>query len=162
MSNTIVGATRRRLPPVAVCRRPVPASTLPPRNPQKGTSMARNASPPRQVTRLGLAALSALAVVLGLLSFGGTAQAAGANPYAPAAGHPYRHGAVPTRETFAKIRQYRQAHPNVALAANDLNYGGAVDGIGVTTGAPRVYLVFYGSQWGTAGTDANGNTTFSG
>jgi serine protease len=28
-----------------------------------------------------------------------------------------------------------------------LAFGGGVDGVGVTSGAPRVYLVFYGSQW---------------
>src|SRR5260370_32880221 len=49
-----------------------------------------------------------------------------------------------------------------ALSPHDLNYGGGIDGIGVTTGAERVYLVFYGSQWGTQGTDANGNVTLSG
>ena len=47
-------------------------------------------------------------------------------------------------------------------SANDLNYGGGIDGIGVTTGQEKVYLVFYGSQWGTASTDGNGNTTLSG
>ncbi len=120
--------------------------------------MAPTPVPPRLATRTGLAALSALVLTLGLLSFGSTAQAASINPNSPAAGHPYRHGVVPTQEAQAKMRQ-SQAIP---AAANDLNYGGAVDGIGVTTGAPKVYLVFYGSQWGTAGTDANGNTTFSG
>jgi serine protease len=123
--------------------------------------MARRVSPSRWAVRTGLATLSALALILGLMSFAGSAQAAGGNPYAPAYGHPYRHGATPTRETFAQMQGYGLAHPDVALAANDLNYGGAVDGIGVTTGAPKVYLIFYGSQWGTTGTDANGNTTFS-
>ena len=32
----------------------------------------------------------------------------------------------------------------------------------MTTGPEKVYLVFYGSQWGTQGTDANGNVTLSG
>jgi len=45
---------------------------------------------------------------------------------------------------------------------NNLSYGGGNSGVGVTTGSPKVYLVFWGSQWGTAGTDANGNTTLSG
>jgi hypothetical protein len=36
-----------------------------------------------------------------------------------------------------------------------------VNGIGVTSGTPKVYLVFWGTQWGTQGTDANGNSTFS-
>jgi serine protease len=48
------------------------------------------------------------------------------------------------------------------LSANNLRYGGGIDGIGVTTGAEQVYLVFYGSQWGTQGTDADGNVTLSG
>ena len=47
-----------------------------------------------------------------------------------------------------------------AAAASSLAYRGAVDGIGVTVGAPKVYLVFWGSQWGTATTTA-GLTTFS-
>ncbi len=43
-----------------------------------------------------------------------------------------------------------------------LSSHGGLDGIEVTIGAPKVYLVFYGSQWGTASPDANGNLTFSG
>jgi len=49
-----------------------------------------------------------------------------------------------------------------ALSATNLQYGGGIDGIGVTTGSEKVYLVFYGSQWGTPGTDADGNVTLSG
>jgi hypothetical protein len=41
-----------------------------------------------------------------------------------------------------------------------LYYGGGVDGISVTTGPPRVYLVFWGSQWGSAST-SGGITTLS-
>lgn len=124
--------------------------------------MTRHVSP-RRVTRTGLAALSGLALTMGVLSFGGPANAATVNPYAPAYGHPYRHGAVPTRQALSRMRAYHSAQPAAAAAgANDLSYGGGVDGIGVTTGAPKVYLVFYGSQWGSAGTDSNGNTTFSG
>ena len=43
-----------------------------------------------------------------------------------------------------------------------MNFGGAISGVGVTTGAPQVYLVFWGSQWGTSSTDGNGNTRLSG
>lgn len=43
-----------------------------------------------------------------------------------------------------------------------LAYAGGVDGIGVASGKPKVYLVVYGSQWGAKGTDAQGNMTFSG
>jgi serine protease len=93
----------------------------------------------------------------------GTAPTSGAagpniNPYSPAYHHPYRHGVEPTRE----VRAQMVAHQVSPEAANDLNYGGGVDGIGVTTGAPKVYLVFWGSQWGSTGTDGNGNTTFTG
>jgi Putative Ig domain len=102
-----------------------------------------------------------------VLAFGQPASAAsGTNPFAPSAnGHSYRHGAVPTRETLAQMKSYaaQQAVPAVpAASANNLRYGGAVDGIGVTTGAPRVYLVFWGSQWGSQGTDGNGNVTLTG
>ena len=43
-----------------------------------------------------------------------------------------------------------------------LSYGGGVDGIGVTTGQPRVYLIFWGSQWGTSSTGADGYVHLSG
>ena len=40
-------------------------------------------------------------------------------------------------------------------------FGGGVDGVGVTSGIPRVYLVFYGSQWAQGGGgDPNGVSTF--
>jgi Putative Ig domain len=125
--------------------------------------MTRHVSPSRWAARIGLAAGAAMVLTMGLLSVAGVAHAGSGNPYAPGYGHPYRHGAVPTRETFAKMRSYQQAHPDLIPAATgDLSYGGGVDGIGVTTGVPRVYLVFYGSQWGSAGTNGNGDTTFSG
>jgi serine protease len=93
---------------------------------------------------LGLGVLAALAL---------PAAAVAAPPYS--GGHAYRHGVVPTR-----------GHQKAALAApssaNDLRYGGAISGVGVTTAAPRVYLVFWGSQWGTEGTDSAGYATFKG
>jgi len=45
--------------------------------------------------------------------------------------------------------------------SNNLYYHGGVNGIGVET-APKVYLVFWGSQWGTRGSDKSGNDTFTG
>jgi len=83
------------------------------------------------------------------------------NPYSPAYHHSYRNGVVPTRSQYAKMQQWSRSHPHPA-SANNLNYGGGIDGIGVTTGHEKVYLVFYGSQWGTQGTDGNGNITLSG
>jgi serine protease len=42
----------------------------------------------------------------------------------------------------------------------NLTYGGGISGVGVTTGAPRVYLVFWGTQWGTHGTKVAGGNTY--
>src|SRR4051794_36452647 len=82
------------------------------------------------------------------------------NPYAPAHGHPHRHGAGPTQETNTKMKAWQ--HANLAATGpRTLSYGGGVDGIGVTSGKPKVYLVFWGSQWGTSSTDGNGNLTLS-
>ncbi|HLJ03131.1 MAG TPA: putative Ig domain-containing protein [Solirubrobacteraceae bacterium] len=67
------------------------------------------------------------------------------------AGAPWRHGAVPFRG-----HQIRQT------SANDMNYGGGISGVGVTTGPERVYVVFWGSQWGTQSTNSAGNFTYSG
>ncbi len=70
-----------------------------------------------------------------------------------AQGHAWRQGVVPRRG----IRP-----ASGSGSANDLSYGGAIDGVGVTTGPPRVYLVFWGSQWGSQGTSSAGYATFSG
>ena len=80
------------------------------------------------------------------------------NPYAPRYNHAYRHGAVPTREAYVQIRQWKQAQ-RIATNPNILIFGGGIDGIGVTSGTPRVYLVFYGSQW-LSGGDPNGAATY--
>jgi hypothetical protein len=85
------------------------------------------------------------------------------NPYSPRAGHGYRHGAVPTRTAQADLRAWQAVNPlSAGVSTANLQYGGGVDGIGVTTGPPRVYLVFHGSQWGAAGTGPDGSTTFTG
>ena len=87
----------------------------------------------------------------------------GVNPYNPAAGHPYRHGVIPTIQVQQKMRQWEAAnHPGIAAANSPtLSYGGGVSGVGVGSGQVKVYLVFWGTQWGTQSTDANGNLTFS-
>jgi serine protease len=86
------------------------------------------------------------------------------NPYSPAYGHAYRHGVFPTKEAHARMKQYQalQATTAAATGTETLSYGGGVDGIGVTSGTPKVYLVVYGSQWGTASTNGSGNMTLSG
>ncbi|HEX8095772.1 Ig domain-containing protein, partial [Jatrophihabitans sp.] len=111
---------------------------------------------------IGVASLAALAVT-GIVTAGSAAAATG-NPYSPAAGHSYRHGVLPTIGTQAKMNAYAKAHPSTTAATGPqtLSYGGGIDGIGVTSGHSKVYLVFYGSQWGTQSTDANGNAKFTG
>jgi hypothetical protein len=105
----------------------------------------------RRAIRAG-AALAGAAILTAMALAAGSAQAA---PIREQAGtpHPFGGRSFPTRAHAAAA-----AKPN----RNNLHYGGGVDGIGVTTGSPKVYVVFYGSQWGTAGTDANGYTTLSG
>ncbi len=88
-------------------------------------------------------------------------QNAVTNPFSPAAGHPYRHGVFATKEAHAKMKAFAAANATVATGTQTLTYGGGVNGIGVTSGPPKVYLVVYGTQWGTAGTDAGGNVTVS-
>lgn len=48
------------------------------------------------------------------------------------------------------------------LTAQGVGAVGSLLKAGVTTGPPRVYLVFYGGQWGTEGTNGSGQATFSG
>jgi hypothetical protein len=125
----------------------------------------------RWACRGGIAALAAMALGAGMqvAVTGAQAAAAGppatANPYSPAYHHSYRRGVIPTRPQLAKMRTWARSHPGSAAPAaspSDLNYGGGIDGIGVTTGQEKVYLVFYGSQWGTQSTNANGDITLSG
>ncbi len=105
------------------------------------------------------------------------------NPYSPRKEHHYRYGVIGTRETHEKMRTWSSSnHPShsgvtsgklkgaeaaaaslaAASASNTLSFNGGINGVGVTSGTPRVYLVFWGSQWGTSGTDASGNVTLSG
>ena len=81
------------------------------------------------------------------------------NPYSPAYHHSYRHGVVPTLAQLGKMKAYLSKQH--ILSSNTLTYGGGIDNIGVTSGIEQVYLVFWGTQWGTQRTDSNGNLTFS-
>jgi serine protease len=130
--------------------------------------------------------MALLAARAATMAAGTAAQAGGApeavaaghprviNPYAPSYRHLYRGGAVPTRGAAARMAGWARQHPGAvtaspaaaggagAASANNVRYGGGNDGIGVTTGDERVYLVFFGSQWGTQGTNGNGDITLSG
>ena len=114
------------------------------------------------------AALAAGAQVAAASAHAATLAASGnisgspaANPYSPAYQHPYRGGVVPTVQRLGQMRHWAAHQPQRASARN-LRYGGGIDGIGVTTGHEKVYLVFYGSQWGTQSTNASGDVTLSG
>jgi hypothetical protein len=82
-----------------------------------------------------------------------------ANPYSPAYQHAYRRGVVPFTGRLPAMRTWARSH---RASPRDLSYGGGIDGIGVTTGREKVYLVFYGSQWGSRGTDGRGDVTLTG
>ncbi|MFF2142319.1 putative Ig domain-containing protein [Kitasatospora sp. NPDC058190] len=130
----------------------------------------------RAARRLALAAVASLSLVTAALTTTGAAQAADepaspqsgsvTNPYSPAYQHSYRHGAMPTIAQNDKMKQWAATHQESSASAatgpQTLSYGGGIDGIGVQSGHSKVYLVFYGSQWGTQSTDANGNAKFSG
>jgi serine protease len=127
-----------------------------------------------------LAASAATPVAASAAQAGGAPEAVAVghprvpNPYAPSYHHLYRGGAVPTRGAAARMAGWARQHPDAitaspaaaggagAASANNVRYGGGNDGIGVTTGDERVYLVFFGSQWGTQGTNGNGDVTLSG
>jgi hypothetical protein len=125
----------------------------------------------RWAIRGSAAAVTAVALVAGMQAAAGTGAQASVhhptprviNPYSPAYHHAYRHGVTPTLQRQRQMNKWSRSHPReTAQSANDLNYGGGIDGIGVTTGHEKVYLVFYGSQWGTQSTNSNGDVVLSG
>jgi serine protease len=113
--------------------------------------------------------ITALTAVGTLVVSGGAAQASqapsGASTTTAAGFQPYRHGWVPLRGAQAPGTSRSSSHVAAGHRSgpsNDLSYRGGIDNVGVTSGTPQVYLVFYGSQWGTQSTNANGYTVFSG
>jgi hypothetical protein len=118
-------------------------------------------------TRSGFAAMVSGAAIAALAAgslatSGAQAQPVptAANPFNPAYGHPYRHGVLPTVSQLAKMKAYASSHGE-ATSQQTVAYGGGIGGIGVTSGTPKVYLVFWGSQWGIKGTNSSGELTFS-
>jgi hypothetical protein len=126
----------------------------------------------RWAIRTGAAAVTAVVGAAGLTGAAvaravppGNSAAArppSANPYSPAAGHGYRHGALPTIGQLWRMNRWAASHA-VSPAASRLNlsYGGGVHRVGVTTGHEKVYLVFWGSQWGASSTDSHGDVTLA-
>ncbi|HEV2342679.1 MAG TPA: Ig domain-containing protein, partial [Actinocrinis sp.] len=121
----------------------------------------------RRGPRVALAAAASLALAAGISVTAYTpataAVSATANPYNPSYQHAYRHGVIPTIGQQAKMKAWNAAHPQIAAATGPqtLAYGGGIDGIGVQDGHSKVYIVFYGNQWGSSSTDGNGNQAFS-
>ncbi len=124
----------------------------------------------RLAARAALAA--ATAVAAGTMALTGSVPARASHatghrpgdPYSPAYRHAYRQGVVPVIGRLGRMRAWKshRATGARAVVGTQLRYGGGTDGIGVTTGHEKVYLVFWGSQWGTKGTDSRGDLTLSG
>ncbi len=114
-------------------------------------------------TPLAPLAISAVTAVAALATSAGPAHAA--TSLQAATPHLRGHHKViyPTRSAWqGQVHSKSSSTPSaIAAGSGQLSYGGGVDGIGVTTGTPKVYLVFWGSQWGTAST-SGGITSFSG
>jgi serine protease len=109
----------------------------------------------------------ASAVVLsGIVAVSSAPGSASTDRWIPAnsflVGHPYRHGVVPTLSWLAS---HPDSQSSTASAGNLTFRGGStINGanVGVMTGHEQVYLVFWGSQWGSQTTNAHGYATFSG
>ncbi|MGI9008752.1 MAG: Ig domain-containing protein, partial [Streptosporangiaceae bacterium] len=90
-----------------------------------------------------------------------------AQPAAGSAGHGYRRGVVP--RLSGRVAPSAAPDAGAGRASSGaggaigpvLRYGGGTGGIGVTTGHPKVYIVFWGSQWGPPSA-ANGILTLAG
>src|SRR4051794_34639832 len=96
-------------------------------------------SPVRVATKAIVAVAAMTGPMLVIPALGSTAFA-GEQPTTN--GHGHGKVVFPTRSNAPKA-----GYAGAASGTGQLRYGGAVDGIGVTTGPPKVYLVFYGSQW---------------
>lgn len=121
---------------------------------------ADNARPRGRV--VALAATLACALVAPVATNTTRADASGpavrsATASAPATAPSRKHHTPrrPTRASLARTAPLQLTYHGGSARAG---YGGP---IGVTTGKPRVYLVFWGAQWGAASLDANGNVTFA-
>jgi hypothetical protein len=143
----------------------------------------------RNGPRRGLTPRLGLAIGTGVLGIGlvtptggGVAQAGSRQATTlsdPSAGHPYRHGAVPLRlpvNAFgaavapgrsgvrqAPARGHAQAAPKVHPNAKAQVRDGVRFGSGsVVAQSPKVYLVFWGSQWGIQSTGGDGYQHYTG
>jgi serine protease len=63
------------------------------------------------------------------------------------------HGELVPRQILMAPKGAVHAARPVRGGSKNLSYHGGVGGVGVETGADKVYLVYWGSQWGTNGTN---------
>jgi hypothetical protein len=119
--------------------------------------------PAWRLAAISLAVL-ALAVAMALPALAGPGAFAQASPVLVHTGSGdvavtvhRRSGILPTLEAFAT---------EAPASSNNLKYGGGTttggSTIGVTTGASKVYLVYWGTQWGTESTGSDGYKHYSG
>ncbi|HEY6795655.1 MAG TPA: hypothetical protein VI248_13335 [Kineosporiaceae bacterium] len=101
---------------------------------------------------------AALVLGAGVGQASAAADRPGTNP--PAGSHKI---VFPTREAVQSLAHTANASTPTAttVGSGQLAYRGGVNGIGVTTGAPKVYLIFWGSQWGAPGTSPGGRVTLA-
>jgi hypothetical protein len=126
----------------------------------QGRGMASNNTSRAAIT-LGHRSAALGAAVVATIALATTVNAAGAQAHQASGesstGHAsYRHGLVPM------LARHGSAATIPAVSSKDLHFRGGISTVGVTIGAPKVFLVFWGSQWGTQGTNSAGNATFTG
>ena len=115
----------------------------------------------RRAGAIGAAAIALTAAGMGVAAMASASPHNEFNPYAceQLQGHRHHHADLTVNEKNACAAALAQRA--AATGSQTLSYGGGVDGIGVQSGHSKVYLVFYGNQWGTQSTDSAGNLKFS-
>ena len=106
----------------------------------------------RAIAVTGMAAVALAAPTLGAVDAVGVG-AAGAAPST------FRKVVYPTLTSANAHRNGSKPAAALSDPVDELRYGGGIDGIGVTTGRPKVYLVLFGSQWGLPNVAGSTNST---
>ena len=104
-----------------------------------------------RIAKARFAAAVTLSLVAGSIATASTAHAIDGMAMLPAASH----------HKIEHPMRGRAPKPATSNGSGSLTYRGGVHGIGVTTGAPKVYLVFWGAGWGTQGS-SGADITLSG
>jgi len=135
--------------------------------PPKGPTVSHEAitAPRRTSTRRLATALIGAAAVIGL----GALPSLGFASMTPTARVSGLHaGIMPTRAIVGVSRasDLRGLGTNAANAtpvagSQQVAYQGGLNGEGVVTGAPRVYVIFWGSQWGSRSTTSLNGATYA-